>query len=88
MLRYNGTEWVAATISANGLTAVSDDTNPVLGGDLTTGSFTIDGFNLPTADGSAGQVMVTDGNGQLGFEQFYNLFDLSPSQARVYVTAC
>tara|TARA_Y100001936_G_scaffold7406_1_gene6596 strand:+ start:112586 stop:114997 length:2412 start_codon:yes stop_codon:yes gene_type:complete len=82
VLRYNGTEWVAATISANGLTAVSDDTNPVLGGDLTTGSFTIDGFNLPTADGSAGQVMVTDGNGQLGFEQFYNLFDLSPSQGQ------
>ena len=84
-------EWQAADDtgggSGGGISNVSEDTTPQLGGDLDvngnsivsasngdiaitpngTGKVILDGLNWPTADGSADQVLKTDGSGQLSF---------------------
>lgn len=84
-------EWQAADDtgggSSGGISNVSEDTTPQLGGDLDvngnsivsasngdiavtpngTGKVILDGLNWPTADGSADQVLKTDGSGQLSF---------------------
>jgi len=84
-------EWQAADDtgggSGGGISNVSEDTTPQLGGDLDvngnsivsasngdiavtpngTGKVVLDGLNWPTADGSADQVLKTDGSGQLSF---------------------
>jgi hypothetical protein len=84
-------EWQAADDtgggSGGGISNVSEDTTPQLGGDLDvngnsivsasngdiavtpngTGKVILDGINWPTADGSADQVLKTDGSGQLSF---------------------
>tara|TARA_X000001382_G_scaffold41579_1_gene27968 strand:- start:2848 stop:4620 length:1773 start_codon:yes stop_codon:yes gene_type:complete len=84
-------EWQAADDtgggSGGGISNVSEDTTPQLGGDLDvnsnsivsasngdiavtpdgTGKVVLDGLNWPTADGSAGQILKTDGSGQLSF---------------------
>ena len=85
-------EWQAGDDSGGGgagggISNVSEDTTPQLGGDLDvngnsivsasngdiavtpdgTGKVVLDGINWPTADGSADQVLKTDGAGQLSF---------------------
>jgi len=82
---YNGSAWVGI---APGLSAVSADSGPQLGGNLNVGSSSIisssnaninitpdgsgkvviDGLSHPTADGSAGQFLKTDGSGVLSFQ--------------------
>jgi len=74
-------------VSASGISNVSEDSTPQLGGDLDvngnaivsasngniaitpngSGSVIIDGLSHPQADGNAGQVLKTDGSGQLAF---------------------
>ena len=87
----SSSEWQAADDtgggSGGGISNVSEDTSPQLGGDLSvngnsivsesngdiavtpngTGKVILDGLNWPTADGSADQVLKTDGSGQLSF---------------------
>jgi len=77
-----GTDYLASYT-----TELSEDTSPVLGGNLdvgsssivsssagdiaitpdTTGKIILDGLNWPTSDGTSGQVLQTDGLGQLSF---------------------
>ena len=74
-------------VSASGISNVSEDSTPQLGGDLDvngnsivsasngnisitpngSGSVIIDGLSHPQADGNAGQVLKTDGSGNLAF---------------------
>jgi hypothetical protein len=42
-------------------------TNPTINGATLTGTVTIDGLQYPSADGTNGQVLSTNGNGQLIF---------------------
>lgn len=58
----------AATTGAPEISATGDDTN--IGLKLTpkgSGALVLDGLNWPTADGSADQVLKTDGSGSLSF---------------------
>ena len=55
------------------LTDIVQDTTPQLGGDLDANNNNItnisaDGYSLPTADGTDRQVIMTDGSGNLSFE--------------------
>jgi hypothetical protein len=50
VLKYNGTKWVNST--DNGITAISQDTTPALGGNLDTASYTI--------SSSTGNVLIDD----------------------------
>jgi len=74
-------------VSASGISNVSEDSTPQLGGDLDvngnaivsasngniaitpngSGKVIIDGLSHPVADGNAGQVLKTDGSGNLSF---------------------
>ena len=74
-------------VSASGISNVSEDSTPQLGGDLDvngnaivsasngniaitpngSGSVIIDGISHPQADGNSGQVLTTNGSGQLSF---------------------
>ena len=74
-------------VSASGISNVSEDSTPQLGGDLDvngnaivsasngniaitpngSGKVIIDGLSHPVADGNAGQVLKTDGSGNLAF---------------------
>ena len=63
----DGTPQLGGNLDVNGNSIVS-----VSGGDIaitpdTTGKVVIDGLNYPTADGSSGQAIVTDGSGNLSF---------------------
>ena len=80
-------------VSASGISNVSEDSTPQLGGDLDvngnaivsasngniaitpngSGSVIIDGLSHPQADGNAGQVLKTDGSGQLAFASVSSL---------------
>ena len=80
-------------VSASGISNVSEDSTPELGGDLDvngnaivsasngniaitpngSGSVIIDGLSHPQADGNAGQVLKTDGSGQLAFASVSSL---------------
>jgi len=75
------------SLAGAGISNVSDDTSPQLGGDLDvathsivstsnrdinltpdgTGNVVLDGLSYPSADGSANQVLTTDGSGSLSF---------------------
>ena len=62
-----------ARVQSVSINAVVEDTTPTLGGNLNSGGFNItnisaDGYNLPVADGTNRQVIMTDGNGTLSFE--------------------
>ena len=87
----SSSQWQAADDTGGGagggISNVSEDNSPQLGGDLDTngnsivsasngdiaitpngtGKVILDGLNWPTADGSADQVLKTDGSGQLSF---------------------
>ena len=85
-LKGDGT-WDTVSGTGGGISNVSEDTTPQLGGNLDvdgnsivsasngniavtpngTGKIILDGLNWPTADGSADQVLKTDGSGQLSF---------------------
>ena len=80
-------------VSASGISNVSEDSTPQLGGNLDvngnsivsasngnisitpngSGSVIIDGLSHPQADGNAGQVLKTDGSGQLAFASVSSL---------------
>ena len=80
-------------VSASGISNVSEDSTPQLGGDLDvngnaivsasngniaitpngSGDVIIDGLKHPQADGNAGQVLKTDGSGQLAFASVSSL---------------
>ena len=80
-------------VSSSGISNVSEDSTPQLGGDLDvngnaivsasngniaitpngSGSVIIDGLSHPQADGNAGQVLKTDGSGQLAFASVSSL---------------
>ena len=66
------------TIDTSAIAALSDDGSPTLGSNLDlngfdiidlTGSVTIDGINYPSTDGEEGNVLQTDGNGNLVFSE-------------------
>jgi len=60
------------TVSSGGISNIVEDTTPQLGGTLDANNNNItnigaDGYSLPTADGTNGQVLTTDGAGTLSF---------------------
>ncbi len=85
-LKGDGT-WDTVSGTGGGISNVSEDTTPQLGGNLDvngnsivsasngniavtpdgTGKVILDGLEWPTADGTADQVLKTDGSGQLSF---------------------
>ena len=49
-----------------------------VGGDIVvTGSLQTSGLTLPTSDGTSGQVIATDGNGNLSFQTIVSNFTIS-----------
>jgi len=52
---------------SGGISNVVDDTTPQLGGNLDTNGYAINGLTYPTSDGSNGQIITTDGSGNLSF---------------------
>lgn len=50
-----------------GISALVDDLTPQLGGNLDTNGQTINNLSYPTTDGTSGQVLTTDGAGNLTF---------------------
>lgn len=72
-------------INIDGNTITSTDTN----GDINitpngTGSVVVDGISHPQADGTAGQVLVTDGSGQLSFSSSPSALSSYPQAIRVF----
>ena len=61
------------SLQGSGITAVVDDTTPQLGGDLDvngkniTGTIRLNSLTYPSSDGSANQVLTTNGSGTLSF---------------------
>jgi len=48
-------------------------TNPTINGATLTGTVTIDGIRYPGSDGTTGQILSTNGNGQLIFTDIVNV---------------
>lgn len=70
LLQYNGTAWVnvaPVTPTTPTLDQVTTQGNTTTN-DVTVGSITIDEVSYDGADGTAGQVLTTDGSGTLTFE--------------------
>lgn len=80
-----GTDLDVDNINIDGNTITSTDTN----GDINltpngTGSVVIDGLSHPQADGTAGQVLATDGSGQLSFTSSPSALNFYPQAIRVF----
>lgn len=58
---------VFASISATATLTNKTLTNPTINGATLTGTVTIDGLQYPSSDGTNGQVLSTNGSGQLQF---------------------
>jgi len=85
----DSTPQLGGNLDVNGSSIVS-----VSGGDInitpdTSGSVVLDGLNWPQADGTDGQVLTTDGAGNLAFEDVFDGFDIaffisgSPSSSQI-----
>lgn len=67
VLKYNGTNWVASTPSAGGISDVVDDTTPQLGGNLDVNGFSIvttSAGNIEIAPDSSGYTRIANPSGQ------------------------
>ena len=82
-----GTDLDVDNINIDGNTIISTDTN----GDINitpngTGSVVLDGLSHPQADGTAGQVLATDGSGQLSFTSSPSALSFYPKDIRILRT--
>ena len=66
ILKYSGSEWVNNTLAEAGIVATGDIGSTVQAYDANLTSF-VTALTLPTADGSAGQFLKTDGAGTVSF---------------------
>ena len=66
VLKYSGSEWVNNTLAEAGIVATGDIGSTVQAYDANLTSF-VTALTLPTADGSAGQFLKTDGAGTVSF---------------------
>jgi RNase P/RNase MRP subunit p29 len=66
ILKYSGSEWVNNTLAEAGIVATGDIGSTVQAYDANLTSF-VTALTLPTADGSAGQFLKTNGSGTVSF---------------------
>ena len=66
VLKYSGSEWVNNTLAEAGIVATGDIGSTVQAYDANLTSF-VTALTLPTADGSAGQFLKTNGSGTVSF---------------------
>ena len=67
--RKAGSNVITARLRSDSLQLLNDTSLTVAGDATITGSLTADGLSYPTADGSNGQVLTTDGSGNLSFSE-------------------
>ena len=67
--RKAGSNVITARLRSDSLQLLNDTSLTVAGDTTITGSLTADGLSYPTADGSNGQVLTTDGSGNLSFSE-------------------
>jgi len=66
ILKYSGSEWVNNTLAEAGIVATGDIGSAVQAYDANLTSF-VTALTLPTADGTTGQFLKTDGSGNVTF---------------------
>ena len=67
--RKAGSNTITARLRSDSLQLLNGTSLTVAGDTTITGSLTADGLSYPTADGSNGQVLTTDGSGNLSFSE-------------------